>query len=156
MPRRNEVEDDADVEKQFDKSTGKKRNYTGYQKYTLVKEWATGEDAVLEDAEIEHEIYSEDKKIKHASGLKKTPCHKPSRRIFISGSSIQKNITPAGPTMDTTFSMSAPQSMRMSSAGETTFTNYQTELQASRILRITKQSNSPGSRSERSSTGNGD
>ena len=53
-----ESESDADVEKEFDESTGKRRSYTGKQKYTLVKEWVTGELAVLEDAQIEHEIYS--------------------------------------------------------------------------------------------------
>ncbi len=36
-----ESESDADVEKQFDKSTGKKRNYTGYQKYRFIKQWIT-------------------------------------------------------------------------------------------------------------------
>ncbi len=54
-----EDESDADVEKQFDESTGKKRNYTGYRKYRLVKEWVTREDAKLEEAEIQHEIYTE-------------------------------------------------------------------------------------------------
>jgi hypothetical protein len=34
-----ESESDADVEKQFGESTGKKRNYTGYQKYLLIKQW---------------------------------------------------------------------------------------------------------------------
>jgi hypothetical protein len=31
----------------------------------------------LEETEIQHEIYSEMKKFMHASGLKKTPSHKP-------------------------------------------------------------------------------
>ncbi len=57
------TEDDeyeSNDEKEFDKSTGKKRNsgYTGYQKYGLIKEWVTREDAVLEEADIQHEIYS--------------------------------------------------------------------------------------------------
>jgi hypothetical protein len=45
-----ESESDADVEKQFDKSTNKKRNYNGYQKYRFIK--VTGEDAVLEETEF--------------------------------------------------------------------------------------------------------
>ena len=68
---------EADVEKQFGESTGKKRNYTGYQKYRFIKQWVTGAEAVLEDEEIRHEIYTEMKKFMHASGLKKTPGHKP-------------------------------------------------------------------------------
>ena len=71
-----ESESDADVEKQFCESTGKKRNYTGYQKYRFIKQWVTGEDAVLEEAKIQHEIYTEMKKFMHASGLKKTRGHK--------------------------------------------------------------------------------
>ncbi len=49
-----ESKSDTDDEKEFDKSTGKnlKRNYNGYYKYRLVKEWVTREAAVLEEAEI--------------------------------------------------------------------------------------------------------
>ncbi len=36
-----EDDSDPDVEIQFDESTGKKRNYTGYHTYRLIKEWAT-------------------------------------------------------------------------------------------------------------------
>ncbi len=71
-----ESESDVDVEKQFDESTGKKRKYTGYQKYRFIKQWVAGEDAVLEETEIQHEFYTEMKKFMHASGLKKTPGHK--------------------------------------------------------------------------------
>ena len=71
-----EDDSDPDVEKQFDASTGKKHNYTGYHTYRLVKEWATGPHALLEDAEIQHEIYTEMKKYMHASSLKRTPGHK--------------------------------------------------------------------------------
>jgi hypothetical protein len=53
-----ESESDTYVEKQFDKSTGKKRNYTVDQKYRFIKQWFTREDAVLEEAEIQHEIYT--------------------------------------------------------------------------------------------------
>jgi hypothetical protein len=71
-------ESDADVEKQLGESTGKKRNYTGCHKYLfqVIKQWVTGEDAILEDTEIQHEVYTEMKKFMHVSGLKKTPCHK--------------------------------------------------------------------------------
>ncbi len=72
-----EEESDACVEKQFDESTGKKRNDTGYHKYRVIKEWATGPHSLLKDAEIEHEIYTEMKKYMHVNGLKKTPGHKP-------------------------------------------------------------------------------
>ncbi len=47
-----ESESDADVEEQFDKWTGKKRNYTCYQKYRFIKHLVTGEEAVLEEAKI--------------------------------------------------------------------------------------------------------
>jgi hypothetical protein len=39
-------------------STGKKCNYNGYQKYRFIKQWVTGEDAVLQEAEIMHELYT--------------------------------------------------------------------------------------------------
>ena len=35
------AESDADVEKQFDESTGKKRKYSAYLNYTEVKRWST-------------------------------------------------------------------------------------------------------------------
>ena len=41
-------ESDADFEKQFDESTGKKRKYSAYLKYTEVKRWSTGKDSVME------------------------------------------------------------------------------------------------------------
>ena len=44
-----ESKSDADVEKLFGESTGKKRNYTGYQKYRFIKQWVTEDEAVLED-----------------------------------------------------------------------------------------------------------
>ena len=54
----------------------KKRNYAGPHSYRVIKEWPTGQQALLEDAEIEYEIYTEMKKFIHASGLKKTARHK--------------------------------------------------------------------------------
>ena len=56
-----ESESDADVEKEFDVSTGKKRNYAGPHSYRAIKQYLL-------------------------------------RQTFISGSSIQKNITTKGPT----------------------------------------------------------
>ena len=53
-----ESECGADVQKRFDESTGKKRNYAGPHSYRFIKEWATGPQARLEDAEIEHQIYT--------------------------------------------------------------------------------------------------
>jgi hypothetical protein len=41
-----------------------------------VKEWANGPHVLLEDAEIQHEVYTKMKKYVHASCLKKTPGHK--------------------------------------------------------------------------------
>ena len=39
--QRMETESDADAEKQFDESTGKKRKYSAYLNYTEVKRWST-------------------------------------------------------------------------------------------------------------------
>ena len=58
-----ETESDADIAKQFDKSTGKKRKYNPYLVYTEVKRWTTGEDSILETAEIKREIYMRMKKL---------------------------------------------------------------------------------------------
>ena len=61
---RMETESDADGEKQFDKSTGRgkwrkprkstgeKRLYAPFHHYCEVGRWATGQDSVLEPAEI--------------------------------------------------------------------------------------------------------
>jgi hypothetical protein len=49
---------DPDVEKEFNKPTGKKRNYNAYLKIRAVKDWLTEEDALSEEAEIEHQIYN--------------------------------------------------------------------------------------------------
>ena len=74
---RMETDSDPDVEKQFEESTGKKRCYAGPLVYRVVKEWTTCPQAELEDREIEHQIYTEMKEYMHASGLKKTPGHRP-------------------------------------------------------------------------------
>ena len=50
------METEADVEKQFDKSTGKKRKFAPFHEYSVVGQWATGPDSLLEPAEIEHQI----------------------------------------------------------------------------------------------------
>ena len=51
--RGTDAESDADFEKEFDESTGKKRNYAGPHSYRVIKEWTTGTgpQARLEDAE---------------------------------------------------------------------------------------------------------
>ena len=54
-----EADSDADVKKGFDESTGKKRDYAGPHSYRVIKEWATGQHALLEDAKIEHQIYTD-------------------------------------------------------------------------------------------------
>ncbi len=51
-----ESESDADVEKQFEESTGKKREYHPFRRYTEIKRWKTGAASELEDEEINHEI----------------------------------------------------------------------------------------------------
>ena len=71
-----ETESEADVEKQFDKSTGKKRTYHPYLVYTEVKRWATGEDSILDPAEIKREQYMLMKKFMQDSRLMKAPGHK--------------------------------------------------------------------------------
>jgi hypothetical protein len=61
-----ESESDTDDEKEFNASTGKKRNYASYHTYPVIKEWVTGPLALLKDAKIKHEIYTEIKKYLHA------------------------------------------------------------------------------------------
>ena len=70
-----ETNSEADVEKEFGESTGKRRCYAGPLTYRTIKEWTTGPTATLEAKVIEHEIYTEMKLFMHASGLKKTPGH---------------------------------------------------------------------------------
>ena len=43
--------------------------------YRVVKEWATGPHALLDDAKILHQTYTEMEKFMHASGIKMTPGH---------------------------------------------------------------------------------
>ena len=69
-----ESESDADVEKQFDESTGKKREYHPFRQYTEVKQ--TGSEPELETEEIHHEIYSCMKMFMQQSRLMKAPGHK--------------------------------------------------------------------------------
>ena len=47
-----QTESDADAEKQFDESTGKKRKYCPFLEYRVVKEWPTGEHALLEPKKL--------------------------------------------------------------------------------------------------------
>ena len=73
-----EYEIDANVEKEFNESTGKKRKYNPYLKYTEVKRWITCEDTILEPTEIKREIYMLMKKFMQDSRLmtRKAPGHK--------------------------------------------------------------------------------
>ena len=68
---RMDTEYEADGEKQFDKSTGKKRCYAGPLVYLVVKEWTTGPRAKYEDREIEHQIYTVMKKLYACERLEK-------------------------------------------------------------------------------------
>ncbi len=58
-----EVGSEADVEKQFDESTGKKREYHPFRQYTEIKRWKTGSDSELDPEQINHEIYTLLKKL---------------------------------------------------------------------------------------------
>ena len=73
---RMETESEADGEKQFGESTGKKRNYAGPLSYRFIKQWTIGPNAKLEEKVIEHKIYTKMKLFMHASGLSKTPGHR--------------------------------------------------------------------------------
>ena len=70
------AESAADVEKQFDESTGKTRKYCPYREYTEVKRWSTGADSILEPAQVNHEIYTFMKKFMQQSRLMKAQRHK--------------------------------------------------------------------------------
>ena len=72
---RMQTESDADVEKQFDESTGKKRKYSAFHNYSEVGRWATVEDSELEPSEIMHEIKMLMKKFMQDSRLMQTPGH---------------------------------------------------------------------------------
>ncbi len=71
-----EFESDANVEKQFDESKGKKLAYHLFLEYREVMRWKTGSDSVLEPAQIDHEIYTLMKKFMQQSRLMKAPEHK--------------------------------------------------------------------------------
>ncbi len=71
-----ESESDADVEKQFDESTGKQRKHNPYFQYTEVMRWKIGPDSLLEPAQIDHEIYTLMKRFMQQSRLMKAPGHK--------------------------------------------------------------------------------
>ncbi len=66
----------AYVEKQFDESTGKKREYRPFLKYTEVMRWKTWPDFVLEPAQNDHAIYTLMKKFMQQSSLMKAPGHR--------------------------------------------------------------------------------
>ena len=67
-----DAESDANVDKQFDESTGKmhkKRKFAPPHEYRVIDEWVLGADSVLEPAEIDHEIKKHLKKFMQDSGL---------------------------------------------------------------------------------------
>ena len=72
---RMKTDSEAEVEKQFDKSTGKKRKHTygAFHEYREVGRWATGTDSLLEPAEIEHQIRMLMKKFMQDSWLMIAP-----------------------------------------------------------------------------------
>ena len=68
---RMETASEADGEKQFDKSTGKKRKHTygAFLEYREVGRWSTGPDSLLEKAEIDHQVRMHMKKFMQDSRL---------------------------------------------------------------------------------------
>ena len=124
-----EANSDADVEKEFDESTGKKSNHSGRHSYRVIKEWPTGQHALLEDAEIEHEIYTKMKRIMHASNLKKSPRHKAKETDIHLWKQYSKEYHNKR-SDKWTRPFRCP--MQMSSAGET---NHLARLQAARVQR---------------------
>ena len=68
-----ETASEADVEKQFDKSTGKRRKFAPFLVYREVGRWSTGEDSLLEKAEIDHQIKMQMKKYMQDSLLMIAP-----------------------------------------------------------------------------------
>jgi hypothetical protein len=76
-PEAEGIDDESvpDVEKQFDESTGKKREYHQFRQYTEIQLWKTRADSELEDAQINHEIYTHMKKFMQQSRVYKAPGH---------------------------------------------------------------------------------
>ena len=74
------AESDADVEKQFDESTGKKRKYSAFHEYCEVGRWTTGEDSELEPAEIKQAIKTKMKKFMQDSRLMIAPATDPEKK----------------------------------------------------------------------------
>ena len=82
------TDSEADVEKQFAKSTGRgksktkprksteeKRPYAPFSEYLEVRRWTTGQDSILEPKEIDCEIHMHMKKFMQNSRLMQTPAH---------------------------------------------------------------------------------
>ena len=74
-----EPDADASVEKQFDKSTGKKRKFAPFHEYSVVGQWATCPNSLLETAEIEHQIKMFMKKFMQDSRLMIAPGKDPEK-----------------------------------------------------------------------------
>ena len=77
---RMETESEADVEKQFDKSTGKTRQDHPFLEYLDVGRWATGQDSELEPAEIKQAIKKHMKKFMQDSRLMIAPATDPEKK----------------------------------------------------------------------------
>ena len=78
---RMETDSEAEVEKHFDKSTGKKRQhmYGAFHEHREVGRWATGPDSLLEKAEIDHKVRMHMKKFMQDSRLMIAPGKDPRR-----------------------------------------------------------------------------
>ena len=76
-----ETESEGDGEKEFDKSTGKKRKHTycAFREYREVGRWSTGPDSLLDPAEIDHQIKMLMKKFMQDSRLMVAPGKDPEK-----------------------------------------------------------------------------
>ena len=90
---RMQTKSDANIEKQFDKSTGKKGQYHPFLEYREVGRWATGDDSESEPAEIKQAIKTKTKKFMQDSRLMIAPATDPKRPTLPSGRCNAPNIT---------------------------------------------------------------
>ena len=55
----------------------KKRKWNGRLQYRMIKQWVTGDEAVMESEDIDRELFELARDFMSASKLKKLPCHVP-------------------------------------------------------------------------------
>ena len=90
-------ESESDAEQEFKESTVKKRKYSGFHKFTVIREWSTAKDSILELLQIDHGIYTLMKTFMQQSRLMTAPGHRElDTDTLLSGSSIAQNFTTRG------------------------------------------------------------